>query len=102
MYIVSQTREFKDWVDGLRDRKAALRIDRQLLKMESGLLGDWKSLGGGISEIRIDYGPGYRLYYTVRKRQKGAEKDDFESQGYSEENLNQWFDCLGKVEPWEY
>lgn len=36
------------------------------MRIQSGLLGDWKTVSDGVSEIRIDYGPGYRLYYTIR------------------------------------
>jgi putative addiction module killer protein len=38
----------------------------RIARVESGLLGDWKTVGDGVSEMRVDYGPGYRLYYTMR------------------------------------
>ena len=38
----------------------------RITRVESGLLGDWKSVGDGVSEMRVDYGPGYRLHYTMR------------------------------------
>lgn len=46
--------------------RAVEKIAGRLVRIQSGLLGDWKPVGDGVSEIRIDYGPGYRLYYTMR------------------------------------
>lgn len=66
MYGIERTVEFEDWLDGLRDRTAQKRVVMRIRRIESGLLGDWKTLGDGVSEFRIDYGPGYRLYYTMR------------------------------------
>jgi putative addiction module killer protein len=66
MYLIEKTDEFEHWLDGLRDRRAQKKIAIRLARVESGLLGDWKALGDGISECRIDHGPGYRLYYTMR------------------------------------
>jgi putative addiction module killer protein len=68
MYRVERTEEFESWLDGLRDRTAQKRIAMRVRRIESGLLGDWKSLGDGVSEMRVDYGPGYRLYYTMREQ----------------------------------
>ena len=47
---------------------AQKRIAIRLARIEAGLLGDWKTVNDGVSEIRLDYGPGYRLYYTIRDR----------------------------------
>ena len=66
MYQIEKTAEFEGWLDGLRDPMAKAKIAVRLVRVESGLLGDWKSLGDGVSELRIPYGPGYRLYYTIR------------------------------------
>jgi putative addiction module killer protein len=66
MYSIERTVEFQAWLDGLRDQVARRKVAIRLARIESGLLGDWKSVGGGVSEIRIDYGPGYRLFYTIR------------------------------------
>lgn len=68
MYRVEKTETFESWLDGLRDRRARARarIAQRLLRVEEGLLGDFRSLGDGVSELRIDYGPGYRLYFTIR------------------------------------
>lgn len=68
MYRVERTEEFESWLDGLRDRMAQKRIAMRIRRIESGLLGDWKTVGDGVSELRIDHGPGYRLYYTMREQ----------------------------------
>jgi putative addiction module killer protein len=68
MFRVERTVEFENWLNGLRDRMAQKRIVMRIRRIESGLLGDWKTLGNGVSELRIDHGPGYRLYYTMRQQ----------------------------------
>jgi putative addiction module killer protein len=68
VYILRQTQEFQDWLDGLKDLRAQIRIVARLRHAEAGNLGDWKSVGGDVSEMRIDVGPGYRLYFTRRGR----------------------------------
>lgn len=68
MFRVVQTAEFAEWLDDLRDRQARKMIAMRVRRVETGLLGDWKTVGDGVSEMRIDFGPGYRLYYTVRDR----------------------------------
>ncbi|MES2325515.1 MAG: type II toxin-antitoxin system RelE/ParE family toxin [Pseudomonadota bacterium] len=67
MFTVRQTQEFQDWLDGLKDMKAQLRIVARLRLAEAGNLGDWKPVGGEVSEMRIAFGPGYRLYFTKRQ-----------------------------------
>ncbi len=66
MFQIERTVEFENWLDGLRDRMAQKRIAMRIRRVETGLLGDSKSLGDGVSELRVDHGPGYRLYYTMR------------------------------------
>ncbi len=53
-----------EWLADLRDTEARSRIVARLDWLKAGLLGDWKSVGEGVCELRIDYGPGYRLYYA--------------------------------------
>jgi putative addiction module killer protein len=61
-----QTGKFAEWFRDLRDRRACERIAQRLARVQSGLLGDVKPVGGGVNELRIDYGPGYRVYFTRR------------------------------------
>jgi putative addiction module killer protein len=58
--------EFRDWFAALPDRKAANKIAVRLARLEMGLFGDVRPVGSGVSELRIDYGPGFRLYYIQR------------------------------------
>ncbi len=55
---------FSEWLDSLRDRLARARIRKRLSRVELGNLGDYKAVGEGVYELRIDYGPGYRVYYA--------------------------------------
>lgn len=64
MFTVRQTEEFVAWLDGLTDKRAQIRIVARLRRIEAGNLGDWRPVEGAISELRIDHGPGYRLYFT--------------------------------------
>ena len=66
MYTVRQTEEFVAWLDELKDIRAQVRIAARLRQAESGNLGDWQPIEGDVSEFRVDYGPGYRLYFTRR------------------------------------
>jgi putative addiction module killer protein len=65
MVQVIQTAVFSSWLGKLTDTAAA-RIVARLRRLELGNAGDVKSVGGGVSEMRIDYGPGYRVYYVWR------------------------------------
>lgn len=66
MIEVRQTLVFEEWLDGLKDRRGAERITQRIVRLRNGLTGDVKPVGQGISELRIDYGPGYRLYFVQR------------------------------------
>jgi putative addiction module killer protein len=68
MFIVRQTEEFVAWLDDLKDKRAQVRIAARLRQTESGNLGDWQPVEGEVSELRVHYGPGYRLYFVRRGR----------------------------------
>jgi putative addiction module killer protein len=61
---VRQTSHYAKWIDELRDRRAVSRIDLRIRRLSLGNFGDVRSVGGGVSEMRIDYGPGYRVYFV--------------------------------------
>lgn len=65
-YEVRTTDEFDGWLDSLSDAKAQAIVAERLVRVQTGLFGDHDTVGDGVSELRIHYGPGYRLYYTVR------------------------------------
>ena len=66
---VRQSSVYQKWIEGLRDERARYRINARIRRLEEGNPGDVKPAGGGISEIRIDYGPGYRVYYKDTGRE---------------------------------
>ena len=66
MIEVRQTGEFSGWLRRLRDVNAVVRIVGRIRRMELGNSGDTRSVGQGVLEMRIDYGPGYRVYYVHR------------------------------------
>lgn len=66
---LAATGEFRGWLASLRDRRASAKINDRLLRAADGNFGDVKSAGNGISEMRIDYGPGYRVYFFRRGQQ---------------------------------
>jgi len=65
---VRQTAHFTHWLDNLRDQQARLRIATRIRRLELGNPGDVRPAGEGISEMRIAYGPGYRLYFVSAGR----------------------------------
>lgn len=69
MVEVRQTEEFSDWLHRLRDANAFARIVGRIRRMEMGNPGDARGVGRSILEMRIDYGPGYRIYYVHRGAQ---------------------------------
>lgn len=69
MIEVRQTDKYSEWFDALRDTQARARINTRLRRLSLGNPGDVKPVGEGVSELRIDYGPGYRVYFTQRGRE---------------------------------
>lgn len=65
MIEIRQTDLFRNWLSGLRDRKAQERIAQRLVRVGAGLMGDAKFFDG-IGELRVDHGPGYRVYFVQR------------------------------------
>ena len=65
MIEVRQTEDFRHWLRGLADAQAGKRIAQRIVRVQAGLLGDAKFFDG-IGELRIDYGPGYRVYFVQR------------------------------------
>ena len=68
MIQIEITDTFDRWLRGLRDLQAKERIFERIRRLRDGNTGDVKAVGKGVSEMRISYGPGYRLYYTQRGR----------------------------------
>ena len=66
MFIIKTIPEFDAWLDGLKDRTTRLRLSRRLDKAQRGSLGDIKSVGDGVFEMREHFGPGWRMYYIQR------------------------------------
>ena len=64
MNEIRRTPEFDLWLDGLRDKQGQHRIQARILRLGLGLMGDVKRVREGVSDLRIDSGPGYRLYFT--------------------------------------
>jgi putative addiction module killer protein len=66
MIEVRQTTVFDAWMDSLRDDQAIVRITARIRRLSLGNFGDAKPVGGGVSELRLDHGPGYRVYFVRR------------------------------------
>jgi putative addiction module killer protein len=69
MFEVRETAVFRRWFDRLRDTNVRDRINVRVRRLIEGNFGDVKFLGGGLSELRIDYGPGYRIYFAKRGKE---------------------------------
>jgi putative addiction module killer protein len=66
MLEIRKTKVFTDWIAHLRDINAVARIDVRIRRLSLGNAGDFKSVGDGVFELRVDYGPGYRVYFMKR------------------------------------
>ena len=66
MYTVLTTQEFDRWLSRLRDKRGKARIVARIRSAELGNLGDTAPVGNGVSEMRVHYGPGYRVYFKKR------------------------------------
>lgn len=64
---VLYTGAFENWLKKLRDQRAKAAIVSRIERVEDGNFGDYRSVGGGVSELRINVGKGYRAYYTIRR-----------------------------------
>jgi putative addiction module killer protein len=69
MIEIRKTETFDRWFTSLRDRRAIARIILRMDRLQLGLFGDVKPVGEGVLEMRIDYGPGYRIYFVRRGRE---------------------------------
>ena len=69
MVDIRKTESFAKWLDSLRDIRGRARIQARIERLAAGNPGDVKPVGEGVSELRIDYGPGYRVYFTKRGRE---------------------------------
>ena len=67
MFEIRQTALFAEWLGSLRDARAAKRIVERIYRLSLGNAGQHRTLTGGVIELKIDYGPGYRVYYTRRE-----------------------------------
>lgn len=67
MFTIKRTNIFIDWLRRLKDRRAVARIAMRIDRFESGNPGQVRDVGDGVSEMKIDYGPGYRVYYARRE-----------------------------------
>ena len=68
MLEVRQTATYSEWFSSLRDRTAKIRIDIRIRRLSVGNPGDVKPVGEGVSELRVNYGPGYRVYFVQRNK----------------------------------
>jgi len=69
MLEIRKTESYSHWIDNLRDLQARARVQVRIERLAAGNSGDVRAVGEGVSELRIDYGPGYRVYFTKRGRE---------------------------------
>jgi putative addiction module killer protein len=87
LYKIRRTKVFAYWLDDLRDDLVASAIAKRIARIELGNFGDAQTIGDGVRELRIHYGPGYRIYFQVRRNEivlllcggdKSSQKRDIE------------------------
>ena len=66
MLEIRQTEAYSNWISSLRDQRAVARIEVRIRRLSLGNPGDVKPVGNGVSELRVNYGPGYRVYFVQR------------------------------------
>ena len=69
MIEIRKTAHFAQWLDDLRDLRARARVQARIERLAAGNPGDVESVGEGVSELRINYGPGYRVYFKTRGKE---------------------------------
>lgn len=69
MLEIRKTETYAQWIDNLRDLQARARVQVRIERLAAGNPGDVRAVGESVSELRIDYGPGYRVYFTKRGRE---------------------------------
>jgi len=69
MLEIRKTETYAQWIDNLRDLQARARVQVRIERLAAGNPGDVRAVGEGVSELRIDYGPGYRVYFTKHGRE---------------------------------
>lgn len=68
-YAINGVCPFELWVNSLRDRLTVARIEKRLIRLRTGNPGDFKAVGQGVYELRLDFGPGYRIYFAFSGQQ---------------------------------
>ena len=66
IFLIQQTESFEKWHESIKDSRAKIAVARRIERAENGNLRDVQSVGNGVSEMRIDVGAGFRVYYTLR------------------------------------
>jgi putative addiction module killer protein len=98
MITIRETEYFKMWIRGLKDRITQAIISARIRRISTGNFGDSKSVGSGIFELRIDYGPGFRVYFTKRGQEivillcggnKSTQRRDIETAKQIAQNLEE-------------
>ena len=98
MIIVRETSNFKDWIKGLNDKVSQSIINARIRRLSAGNFGDTKSVGGNVFELRIDFGSGFRVYFTKRKQaivillcggDKSGQSQDIETAKRIEQNIEE-------------